>query len=268
MTPIPIVAFGNHKGGVGKTTISTKLAQLWAAKGFRVLFVDLDPQGASTMLLRERPFQAPLAAEEPGIYDVLCGGAPIGDAAIPTPTGVELLGADGELARAEVELYQRRKGIERVLRGALQRSPLAASWDVLVLDCPPSLGLLMMNGLMAATHLVVPTVPSLVSTNALRVFGDQVAEICEPEFNPDLQMLGFVINQADAREAILRQTRDLIAGEGGTLLGEVRADAKARGLRLFRERGRAHDDICTLARRIAEAIGLSSRTTTLQREVA
>lgn len=268
MTPIPIVAFGNHKGGVGKTTISTKLARTWAADGSRVLFVDLDPQGASSMLLRERPFQAPLAAEEFGIYDVLCRDAPVADAAIRTPAGVELLAADGELARAEVELYQRRKGIERVLRGALQRSPLADSWDVLVIDCPPSLGLLMMNGLMAATHLVVPTVPSLVSTNALRIFGDQVAEIREPEFNPDLQMLGFVINQADAREAILRQTRALIAEEGGTLLGEVRADAKARGLRLFREKGRAHDDIRALARSIAARIGLRSHTTTLQREVA
>lgn len=267
MTRIPIIAFGNHKGGVGKTTLSTKLARLWARDGHRVLFIDLDPQGAASMLLRERPFQEPLDQGERGIYDVLCHDLPVGEVIISVG-GVDLLAADAELAQAEVYLYQRRKGIERVLRRVLQRANLADRWDVAILDCPPSLGLLMMNGLMAATHLIIPTVPSLVSANALGVFGEQVAEICEPDFNPELATLGIVINQADVREVILRETRALIADEGGTVLGEVRADAKARGLRLFQEKGRAHDDISALAGCIAERVNLVLASPTLQREVA
>ena len=144
-----IFCIANQKGGVGKTTTTVNLAAGLAKLGRKVLVVDLDPQGNATMGsgIDKRTL-------DPSVYDVLLEGATILEARRPSPKGgYDVVGANRELAGAEVELV----GLER--RDRRLRSALAAvddAYDFVLIDCPPSLSLLTLNGLACAHGVVVP----------------------------------------------------------------------------------------------------------------
>ena len=138
------VAFMNQKGGVGKTTSAVNLAAAWANQGVRTLVVDLDPQGHATLALGVE------VAPGDGAEAVLLGGEA---SAIARSGGLDVLGADTDLAAAEHELAHA-EGRHHRLRDWLVAA--GDRYDVVVIDCPPSLGLLTLNGLAAADEVIIP----------------------------------------------------------------------------------------------------------------
>src|SRR5690349_4729027 len=143
-----VYAIANQKGGVGKTTTAVNVAACIAEAGYPTLLVDIDPQANATVGLG-----APKHAE-PNIYDVLAGQAAAADAIRPTEIErLKLLPAHPDLAGANIEL-PREAGSERKLRDAL--APIREQFAYTLLDCPPSLGPLTVNALVAADRVIVP----------------------------------------------------------------------------------------------------------------
>lgn len=195
-----VIALANQKGGVGKTTTAVNLAGELARRGERVLLIDSDPQGNATTSLGigKRDLRATT-------YDVLMETAGVAEAAIPT--GRErfaLLPADEDLAGAAVELtgLERR---ERRLKGALER--VRGAYDYVLVDCPPSLGLLTLNALCAADAVLIPLQCEYLALEGLAQLKTTLDRVRE-SLNPGLRILGVVMTMYDGRTNLAQQVVD------------------------------------------------------------
>ena len=192
-----ILCIANQKGGVGKTTVAVNLAAGSVRLGERVLLVDLDPQGNATM--GSGIDKRALAA---GVYDVLIGAADVSRAVVRSkPGGYDVLAANRELAGAEIELVSMPRR-EHKLADALAR--VADDYDLVLVDCPPSLSLLTLNGLAAARGVVVPMQCEYF---ALEGLSDLVATIRQvhARVNPTIEILGLLRVMFDPRITLQSQ---------------------------------------------------------------
>jgi chromosome partitioning protein len=194
------VVIANQKGGVGKTTTAINLATALAAIGWKVLLVDLDPQGnASTGLGVSQ------AQRERSSYDVLIGDASVIESVVTTrvpkldllPSTVDLSGAEIEL----VALEDRARKLERAL------DETGGRWDICLIDCPPSLGLLTVNALVAARHLLVPLQCEFFALEGLSQLLQTVERI-RLAFNPELAILGVALTMFDRRNNLSLQVAE------------------------------------------------------------
>jgi chromosome partitioning protein len=185
-----IYAIANQKGGVGKTTTAVNVAACIAAAGYETLVVDVDPQGNATVGLGvER-------SGGPGVYEVLTGEVDARDAVRPTSIEhLSILVSTPDLAGATMEL-PREAGSEARLRDAL--TPLRDAYAFLLLDCPPSLGPLTVNALVAADRVIVPVQTEYFALEGLAGLLDTLSLI-QRELNPRLAVAGMVLTMHDGR---------------------------------------------------------------------
>lgn len=194
-----ILAIVNQKGGVGKTTTAVNLATAMAACNKKVLVIDLDPQGnAST------GFGVPRKGRDADSYAVLIGQATIAEAAIETPVpGLEVVPASSDLSGAEIELVDMDHREFR-LREAVVRHAAASPYDYILIDCPPSLGLLTLNALVAADAVLVPLQCEFYALEGLSQLVRTVERV-RKALNPGLDIQGVVLTMFDRRNNLSEQ---------------------------------------------------------------
>ena len=205
-----IVSIANQKGGVAKTTTSVNLAAGLALRGHRILVVDIDPQANATTGLGLDHRSLPLST-----YDLLLGEATLEEVVRPTlikgldcaPSSVDLSGAEVEL----VGTMERERKLSDALAGA------GARYDLIFLDCPPSLGLLTVNAMAAAQDLIVPVQCEYYALEGLgQLLGN--AERVRRALNPELRIAGFLMTMFDARTKLSSQVADEVRNHFGDLV--------------------------------------------------
>ena len=195
-----IFCVANQKGGVGKTTTAVNLAAGLAKVGQRVLMIDLDPQGNATM-----GSGVDKRALELSVYDVLLENASVKEAAVRSDAvGYDVLGANRELSGAEIELVTLERRNDR-LKGALKA--VDADYDFVLVDCPPSLSMLTLNGLCAAHGVVVPMQCEYFALEGLTDLVNTIKQV-HANMNPDLQIIGLLRVMFDPRTTLQQQVSD------------------------------------------------------------
>jgi chromosome partitioning protein len=193
-----VLAVANQKGGVAKTTTVASLGAAMVDEGRRVLLVDLDPQGCLTFSLGQDPDKLPVS-----VHEVLLGEVEPNATLVTTAEGITLLPANIDLAGAEAMLLMR-AGREYALKRALAK--LDGQFDVVIVDCPPSLGVLTLNGLTAADEVIVPLQCETLAHRGVGQFLRTVADV-QQITNPNLRLLGALPTLYDSRTT---HTRDVL----------------------------------------------------------
>jgi len=211
-----VIAVANQKGGVGKTTTVVSLSAALTECGHRVLAVDLDPQTSLTAAtLGERA----AAGLDGGltVFEALCEGNPVGAAPLQTagegfavlPGSYNLVGAERLLAASA----DRERRLSSVLR------PLEKSFDFILLDCPPGLGLLMLNALTAARWVLIPVAPRYFDMRGLATIFDTIERV-QKSLNPRLEILGILVTLLRKRSRHRREVVDILEDQFHELLFE------------------------------------------------
>jgi chromosome partitioning protein len=202
-----VFCVANQKGGVGKTTTTVNLAAGLAQVGQRVLVVDLDPQGNATMGSGVDKRQLSLS-----VYDVLLEAASIPEARVRSEKGgYDILGANRELAGAEVELVELERRDQR-LRSAVKT--VADAYDFVLIDCPPSLSMLTLNGLCSAHGVIVPMQCEYFALEGLSDLVNTIKQV-HANLNRDLQIIGLLRVMFDPRITLQQQVSDQLKAHFG-----------------------------------------------------
>jgi chromosome partitioning protein len=193
------IAVMNQKGGVGKTTTAVNLSAALARSGARVGLVDLDPQAHSSLHFRLDPQPG-----QPSIYEVLCGQARFSEVCRQVAENFWVVGSSLDLAGAEVELAEA-TGREALLREKLREEPPQV--DYLVVDCPPSLGILTLNALAAVDEVLIPLQPHFLALHGLSKLLETIERVAS-HLNERLRLCGVVLCMYDAGTRLATEVAD------------------------------------------------------------
>ena len=207
MSAATVVAIANQKGGVGKSTTAINLGAGLALQGERILIIDLDPQGnTSSGLGIDR------STIEMSTYDILVDGAPIPDVLEPTSVkGLHVVPATIELAGAEIELVSM---FSRETRLKQSLTAIGDDYDFVLIDCPPSLGLLTINGLAAANEVLIPIQCEYYALEGVSQLTRNI-ELVTGSLNPQLEVEGVVLTMFDGRTTLAADVVEQVRGHFG-----------------------------------------------------
>lgn len=205
-----ILAMAQQKGGVGKTTTTINLGAALAEEGMRVLLLDLDPQGALTAGIGLNPL-----ALNKTVYDAFReGSTDIRTVTIETEFGCRIAPANIDLAAAEIQLVSE-PGRERILKEKL--STVEQDYDYVLIDCPPSLGLLTLNALAASTAVLVPVQTQYFALRGMELLFKTIEKV-KARINPDLRLLGVLPTIYDSRTIHAREVLEELKTTYGSLV--------------------------------------------------
>ncbi|MTH78289.1 ParA family protein [Paracoccus aestuariivivens] len=220
MSESRIVAVANQKGGVGKTTTAINLAAALGEQGQRVVVIDLDPQGNASTGLGVSPESRPITS-----YDLLTGDASFSDCLLPTQfEKLSLIPSDRDLASVDFEVANR-SGRMQLLQKKISH---VADFDFILIDCPPALGLLTLNAMVAADSVLVPLQAEFYALEGLSQLLMTVREVRQAA-NPDLRIEGVLLTMSDNRNNLSQQVE---ADARNTLSGLVYNTVIPRNVRL------------------------------------
>ena len=194
-----VIALANQKGGVGKTTTAINLAACLARQGQRVLLVDLDPQANATSGLGAEK------REGGSVYSALVGDALLTDQIVRTAyENLFLISGEVDLCGAEIDLPRMKDSLQR-LKGALHSVRMANVYDLILIDCPPSLGSLTLNAFTAADSLIIPIQCEYYALEGITMVNRLMDQVRGAGDNPDLHILGIVMTMYDGRTRLSQQ---------------------------------------------------------------
>ncbi len=233
-----IIAVTNQKGGVGKTSTASAIVSGLEEKGYKVLAIDLDPQGNLGFCLGAE------IENSPTVYELMKGSQPA-EEVIQRSNGIDVIPSNILLSSAELEFNN--IGREYLLRNGI--APIVNNYDFIIIDTPPALNVLTVNAYTATDNLIIPMVPEILSLLGISQLRETI-ELVRKYYNPGIAVLGILLNKYDKRRLLTRDVSEMaetIAGELGTVVFDAKirssvavAEAPAHGASVYRHSAKSN----------------------------